>query len=54
MSDIFVLGIDPGISITGYAVVKKSESLLSLVKFGTIRTKSNLSMPIRLGVLHSE
>jgi crossover junction endodeoxyribonuclease RuvC len=54
LGDIFVLGIDPGIAITGYAIVKKSELSLSLVRFGVIRTKTKSSMPSRLSELHLE
>lgn len=54
MGDFFVLGIDPGISITGYAIVKKSELAMSLVRFGVIRTKTVSSMPSRLSELHFE
>jgi crossover junction endodeoxyribonuclease RuvC len=54
LSDISVLGIDPGISITGFAIVKKSNNDLSLVQYGVIHTTTKASIPERLGELHFE
>ncbi|MFN0020146.1 MAG: crossover junction endodeoxyribonuclease RuvC [Pirellulaceae bacterium] len=43
-----VLGIDPGLNITGYAVVEKVGGKLKLVEAGVVRGKSRGDMPARL------
>lgn len=42
------MGIDPGIAIVGYAVVKKEGRQLKALDFGTITTKPDLTTPARL------
>jgi crossover junction endodeoxyribonuclease RuvC len=50
-----VLGVDPGIAITGYGVVKEDESgNLLLVDYGAIRTSKDSSLPDRLIELHQK
>lgn len=46
---MLVLGIDPGTAITGYGLVRETDSGdLSVVDFGVIRTSSKKAMPRRL------
>jgi len=43
-----VLGIDPGLNITGYAVVERAGGKLKLIEAGVVRGKSRGDMPARL------
>src|SRR5438132_396001 len=43
-----VLGIDPGLATTGWGVVEKSDSLLTLHSFGAILTPARRDLPQRL------
>ncbi|MFP4345962.1 MAG: crossover junction endodeoxyribonuclease RuvC [Anaerolineales bacterium] len=43
-----VLGIDPGLAITGYAVVEEEGSDLQLIAIGVIRTPAKTPSPQRL------
>ena len=52
-----VLGIDPGLRVTGYAVLEISsgsstKEKIHLVEAGVIRTKNNSGVGARLGLLH--
>ncbi len=51
-----VIGIDPGLRITGYGVVDLNDGAIepSLVEGGIIRIDPKASMPQRLGQLHAE
>lgn len=46
-----VLGIDPGIAVTGYGVVEEEKRTLILIGWGTINTSSRLPFSQRLGQL---
>lgn len=48
---MFVLGIDPGLSITGYGLVEGSHPPVAH-RAGVIRTDSDLDTPVRLAELH--
>ncbi len=54
MEEIFVLGVDPGIAITGLAIVKKKNENLELIHYGAIKTSSALTVPERLKDLHRQ
>jgi len=43
-----VLGIDPGLNITGYGILEESNEKMSVLEAGVIRTKANSSMSDRL------
>ncbi|MDD2716615.1 MAG: crossover junction endodeoxyribonuclease RuvC [Candidatus Wallbacteria bacterium] len=43
-----VLGIDPGLAITGYAVIEEASNGFLLRESGLIRTKSTQELPARL------
>jgi crossover junction endodeoxyribonuclease RuvC len=47
-----ILGIDPGIAITGYAFVHEHRGTLQLLACGVIRTPKNTALPDRLQILH--
>lgn len=46
-----VLGIDPGITVTGYGIVEEKSRKLVLIGWGTINTSSQVSFSQRLGQL---
>ena len=45
MKENIVLGLDPGTKITGYAVVQKDASHLTLLDHGAILIPTKLSLP---------
>lgn len=47
-----VLGIDPGIATTGFAIVEKEEDRINLVSYGVIRTNKGAELGKRLGILY--
>jgi crossover junction endodeoxyribonuclease RuvC len=52
---MLVLGLDPGLAITGYGLVEESPSGdLSLVKYGTITTPARQPLPSRLLTIDRE
>lgn len=52
-SPIRILGIDPGLRITGFGVIEKHANRLSYVASGCIRTDATTSLPARLGTINS-
>lgn len=51
---MLIIGLDPGLSCTGWGVVAKSGSRLSHVANGQVRTDTNASLAERLLVLDRE
>lgn len=49
---MIVLGIDPGIAITGWAVVSEEKGKVKLLSSGAFTTAHSLSTPLRLLKLH--
>ncbi len=49
-----VIGIDPGVATTGFGVVRKEGSRVSLVEYGTIRTPAGIDLGLRLQTLRTE
>lgn len=47
-----ILGVDPGLNITGYAVVEKRQGRLALVEAGMIRGRSRGDLAARLKEVH--
>ncbi len=45
---MIVLGVDPGVSTTGYGVVARSGGAVSLLECGVVRTNPATDLPIRL------
>jgi len=50
---IRILGIDPGLRITGFGVIEKSGNSLSYLASGCIKTDAATSLPQRLGTIHA-
>lgn len=50
---IRILGIDPGLRITGFGVVDKLGQKLSYCASGCIKTDAKASLPTRLGTLYT-
>lgn len=50
--EIRVLGIDPGLNITGYGVISICDKEISVVEAGVIRSKRSDSFPSRLNSIH--
>ncbi len=51
---MIILGFDPGIADTGYGLLKLQDKQISVLHFGTIKTKKTTQFPIRLTQLASE
>lgn len=49
-----VLGIDPGLSVTGYGVITFDDGRPALVEGGAIRTSAEDPIPVRLCRIHAE
>ena len=49
-----ILGIDPGLHETGWAVLDGAPSAARLVASGVIRTLPGVSLPLRLKAIHAE
>jgi len=49
-----VLGIDPGLNITGYGIIDSTDRRIGLVEAGIVRTNTSLSMADRLNEIASE
>ncbi len=49
-----VLGIDPGLNITGYGLVDIQGHDHSIVEAGTIRTDAKAEMPVRLSQIYAD
>lgn len=48
---IRILGIDPGLRITGFGVIEKTGSRLAYITSGCVRTPGNGELPARLKVI---
>ncbi len=48
-----IMGVDPGTLITGYGVVDCEGGKMVLVDYGIIRMKGSMSLPERLGTIHT-
>ena len=48
-----VLGIDPGLNITGYGVLEVSPGGLKILEAGVVRGKTRGSLTDRLGEIHA-
>lgn len=51
---MLVLGIDPGISLTGYGLVRHSGNRLTASDFGLIRTNTNAKLEKRLTMIYEK
>jgi crossover junction endodeoxyribonuclease RuvC len=50
---MIVLGIDPGTAATGYGVVERNGSQLTLVDYGCLETLPSQALPARLLEIHA-
>jgi len=51
---VIILGIDPGTATTGYGVIKKEGSVLTVLEYGCIRTEANQDLKIRLRIIEED
>lgn len=49
-----IIGIDPGLGITGYGVIELRDSSLKLIEAGIVKTPHNLPIHIRLKKIYEE
>ena len=49
-----VMGVDPGLASTGYAVIAGTPSRMEVLALGTLRTSSGAAHPERLRRIHDE
>lgn len=49
---MLVLGIDPGSTVTGYALVDRKRGRYQLLTAGVVKTTSKQEMPLRLREIH--
>ena len=54
MSEILILGIDPGLVNTGWGVVRVNGTHQSFIACGTIKPKTSLPMADRLSVIYKQ
>ena len=52
-SPLRILGIDPGLRVTGFGVIEKHGNRLTYVASGCIRTDATTSLPARLGTINT-
>ncbi|QUH26743.1 crossover junction endodeoxyribonuclease RuvC [Serpentinicella alkaliphila] len=51
---MIILGIDPGIAITGYGLIKYSGNRFEVINYGAVTTDSKMPMPLRLKKIYDE
>lgn len=49
-----ILGIDPGLNITGYGVIEQIAGDIKIIEAGTVMTKSTQELPVRLSIIYSQ
>lgn len=47
-----ILGVDPGLAITGVGLIEKNGTELRVLEYGCIRTEPDSPMPVRLGQIY--
>lgn len=52
-SAVRILGVDPGLRVTGFGLIEKAGSRLAYLASGCIRTAAGDSLPSRLGTIHA-
>ena len=48
-----ILGVDPGLRVTGFGVIEKSGNSLSYLSSGCIKTDAKATLPQRLGTIYA-
>lgn len=51
---MIILGIDPGIAVTGYGLIRTGGGDPALIEYGALRTESGEKKEIRLAKIHGE
>jgi crossover junction endodeoxyribonuclease RuvC len=51
---MIILGIDPGIAVTGYGLIRIESDGPTLIEYGAIRTESGEKKEIRLAIIYGE
>lgn len=51
---MIILGIDPGVAITGYGVISYQGSKFKVLEYGAVLTKSGLELPQRLLKIYND
>ncbi len=51
---MIIIGIDPGLALVGFGVIKKEENRITPVSYGCIRTSSEKQNPQRLMEIYDE
>lgn len=46
---MIILGIDPGLSITGYGIMRKTGSQTTIIDYGAVRFSSKNDLSVRIG-----
>ncbi|MBZ4645529.1 MAG: crossover junction endodeoxyribonuclease RuvC [Clostridia bacterium] len=49
-----ILGIDPGIAIVGYGIIKYEGNKFTVIDYGAVTTAPSMSLPERLKVIYRE
>lgn len=49
---MIILGVDPGIAITGFGVVEYINNTFKVLDYGCIRTEAGVPLPDRLNILY--
>ncbi len=49
-----ILGIDPGLNITGYGGIEQIAGDIKIIEAGTVMTKSTQELPVRLSIIYSQ
>ncbi len=50
---MIILGIDPGLSVTGYGIMKKLGGQTTIIDYGAVKFSSKNSLPIRIGQFYT-
>lgn len=51
---MIILGVDPGIAITGYGVIKYEGNRFTTIDYGAVITDSKITMPERLAIINRD
>lgn len=51
---MIILGIDPGIAVTGYGVIENLDGQLRLIKYGAVRTNKDVKKEQRLTEIYGQ
>ena len=49
---MIIMGIDPGFHITGFAILKKEQSVTYILDYGYLRMSPTKSLAERIGIFH--